>query len=199
MENFDKLNSVFDTFVSGEFVENLNKTLAKRMDIFEQIIDKEQKATNNVSMILEDGAKRLEMIGTQQNELVSIFGKTIDKFELFSQSVDKQNLSLSDAHKSLSSEFSRAVEIAEMLSTNSEKLNEALANINVQNVQNLYSGVISNIESMKKEIDVVGSSFDSKIDKFDDKLLNKLQDALKMIDDETATIVSQITQLKSDG
>ncbi len=199
MENFDKLNSVFDTFVSGEFVENLNKTLAKRMDIFEQIIEQEQKAANNVSNILEDGAKRLEMIGAQQNELVAIFGKTIDKFELFAQNVDQQNLSLEKAHRSLSSEFTRALEIAEILSQNSVKLNEALSNINVQNVQNLYSGVINNIESMKKEIDNIGTNFDEKIDKFDDKFLHKLQDALKMIDDETATIVSQITQLKSDS
>ncbi len=89
--------------------------------------------------------------------------------------------------------------IAEVLSENSVKLNDALSNINVQNVQNLYSGVINNIESMKKEIDQIGVSFDDKINQFDDKFLNKLQNTLKLIDSETATIVSQISQLKSDG
>ncbi len=199
MENFEKLNSVFDTFASGAFVENLNKALAQRMNIFEKIIEQEQKATNRVTLILEDGASRLEVIANQQKDLAIIFDNTISKFENFAQSVDKQHNSLDKAHNALSSEFSRAVMIAEVLSENSVKLNEALSNINVQNVQNLYSGVVNNIESMKKEIDQIGTSFDDKMEKFDGQFLNKLQDALKMIDNETATIVSQISDLKSDG
>jgi DNA-directed RNA polymerase subunit F len=199
MENFEKLNSVFDTFASGAFVENLNKALAQRMNIFEQIIEQEQKATSRVSDILEDGASRLEMIASQQKDLASIFERTIDKFENFASSVESQHNTLDKAHNALSSEFSRAVMIAEVLSENSVKLNEALSNINVQNVQNLYSGVMENIELMKKDIDKIGVGFDDKIDKFDGKFLNKLQEALKMIDDETATIVSQISQLKPDG
>lgn len=199
MENFEKLNSVFDTFASGAFVENLNKTLAQRMHIFEQIIEHEQKATGKVAQLLEDGAIRLETIAKQQKDLTSIFQTTIDKFENFAISVEAQHNSLDKAHNALSSEFSRAVMIAEVLSENSVKLNDALSNINVQNVQNLYSGVIDNIELMKKEIDQIGVSFDDKINQFDDKFLNKLQNTLKLIDSETATIVSQISQLKSDG
>jgi len=199
MENFEKLNSVFDTFASGAFVENLNKALAQRMNIFEQIIEHEQKATGKVAQLLEDGALRLETISNQQKDLASVFQTTIDKFENFASSVESQNNTLDKAHNALSSEFSRAVMIAEVLSENSVKLNEALSNINVQNVQNLYSGVIGNIETMKKEIDQIGIGFDDKIGKFDGQFLGKLQEALKMIDDETATIVSQISQLKSDG
>ncbi|EDZ62677.1 hypothetical protein SMGD1_2800 [Sulfurimonas gotlandica GD1] len=199
MENFEKLNSVFDTFASGAFVENLNKALAQRMNIFEQIIEHEQKATGKVSKLLEDGALRLETIANQQKEIALVFQTTIDKFENFAASVNNQHNSLDKAHNALSSEFSRAVMIAEVLSENSVKLNEALSNINVQNVQNLYSGVINNIESMKKEIDQIGSSFDDRINQFDDKFLNKLKNTLKLIDSETATIVSQISQLKSDG
>ncbi len=198
MENFEKLNSVFDTFASGAFVENLNQALAQRMNIFEQIIEQEQKATTRVTQILEDSANRVDMIASQQKDLASIFDKTIEKFEIFSSTINNQHTNLDKAHNALSSEFSRAVMIAEVLSENSVKLNEALSHINVQNVQNLYSGVIENIDSMKKEINVIGNSFDEKIDGFDDKFLKKLQDALKMIDSETATIVSQISQLKSD-
>ncbi len=199
MENFEKLNSVFDTFASGAFVENLNKALAQRMSIFEQIIDQEQKATNKVSKILEDGASRLDMIAQGQKDIATIFENTINKFEKFASHVESQHTTLDKAHSSLSSEFSKAVQVAEVLSENSVKLNEALSNINVQNVQNLYSGVIGNIESMKQEIDQIGISFDDKVTKFDAEFLNKLQDALKMIDDETATIVSQISELKPDG
>ncbi len=113
--------------------------------------------------------------------------------------MENQHNTLDKAHNALSSEFSRAVMIAEVLSENSVKLNEALSNINVQNVQNLYSGVLENIEIMKKDINNIGEGFDEKLDNFDGKFLNKLQEALKMIDDETATIVSQISQLKPDG
>jgi len=139
------------------------------------------------------------MIAQGQKDIATIFENTINKFEKFASHVESQHTTLDKAHSSLSSEFSKAVQVAEVLSENSVKLNEALSNVNVQNVQNLYSGVIGNIESMKQEIDQIGISFDDKVTKFDAEFLAKLQDALKMIDDETATIVSQISELKPDG
>ena len=199
MENFEKLNSVFDTFASGAFVENLNQALAQRMNIFEQIIEQEQKAAHKVVYILENSADTLESISKRQKELIVIFNKTIDKFKNFTKNIEEQQETMDKARGNLSSEFTHAVKIAEVLSQNSYKLDKALSNLNVQNVQNLYSGVLGNIESMKNEIDKIGISFDDKIDKFDDKLLAKLEDALKMIDSETATIVSQISKLKSDN
>ena len=198
MENFEKLNSVFDTFSSGTFVDNLNNALTQRMHVFEQIIEHEQRATNIVSSLLENAATSLEKISNQQNDLVSVFNKTINKFENFASSIDKQNDTLAKANTVLSTEFSNAIMIAEVLSESTTKLNDSLSNINVQNVQNLYNGVIENIESMKKEIDNIGISFDNNISKFDDIFLTKLQNTLKMIDSETASIVSQISKLNSN-
>ncbi|PHS56281.1 MAG: hypothetical protein COB17_09755 [Sulfurimonas sp.] len=198
MENFEKLNSVFDTFSSGTFVDNLNNALTQRMHVFEQIIEHEQRATNIVSSLLENAATSLEKISNQQNDLVSVFNKTINKFENFASSIDKQNDTLAKANTVLSTEFSNAIMIAEVLSESTTKLNDSLSNINVQNVQNLYNGVIENIESMKKEIDNIGISFDNNITKFDDIFLTKLQNTLKMIDSETASIVSQISKLNSN-
>jgi len=131
MENFEKLNSVFDTFASGAFVENLNQALAQRMNIFEQIIDQEQKATLKVSKILQESANRVDDIASKQKNLASIFDKTIQKFETFSSNINAQHNTLNKAHSSLSAEFSRAVMIAEILSENSIKLNEAFSNIDI--------------------------------------------------------------------
>lgn len=276
MENFEKLNSVFDTFASGTFVENLNKALAQRMHIFEQIIEHEQKATDKVAKLLEDGSSKIaqlseeasknitklsneaaqniaklsenssanlaelsqngsnniakllengtneistymesgaanvtkildtsaanvETITNQQEELSKIFHSAIEKFGTFAGGIEDRNDTLNDVHSALSAEFSRAVTIAESLNQNSEKLHSALSNISSENVENLYGGVIENIDSMRKEIDHVGISFDDRVNQFDERFLGKLKNTLKMIDSETATIVSQLSQFKSES
>lgn len=196
MENFEKLNTVFDTFSSQEFIKSLNKTLEQRMSVFEQIIEHEQEATNKVAKLLYSGTNQLQIISQQQNELSNTLQNIIYKFENFANNLEKQNINFNKAHDTLSDDFSKAVEVAQMLSENSSKLNEALSNISVQNVQNLYSGVIENIESMKQEIDKIGSGLDEKINSFDDLFLQKLKNTLKLIDSETAQIVSQISKLK---
>jgi biopolymer transport protein ExbB/TolQ len=199
MENFEKLNTVFDTFSSQDFVESLNKTLAQRMSIFEKIIEHEQVATSKVAHLLESGTNQLQIISKQQDNLSVTLQNIIYKFENFANNLEEQNSSFNKTHNALSAEFSHAVMVAEVLSENSAKLNEALSNINVQNVQNLYSGVIQNIESMKKEIDQIGKNFDDKINSFDAKFLEKLKNTLQLIDSETAHIISQISLLKENG
>jgi hypothetical protein len=181
MENFEKLNSLFDTFSSHEFVNNVNETLQQRMHVFEQIIQHEQDASNKVVDILENAGAHLEVILNKESELAA--------------TLQKHSINFAQAHNSLSDEFTNAVHIAEVLSQTTQKLSETLANINTQNVQNLYTGVIENIESMKNEIDAIGQGLDEKINKFDEKFIEKLKNTLSLIDSETAAIISQIERL----
>ncbi len=46
---------------------------------------------------------------------------------------------------------------------------------------------------------MIGLSFETKMDSFDAKFLDKLQTTLEMIDSETAQIVTQLSKLKENG
>jgi len=199
MENFEKLNSVFDTFASGNFAQNLNRTLEQRMNIFEKIIEHEQEASTKVATILQNATNDVQLLTNEQNRLTTSLHSVIDTFETFALKIEEHNSSFTKAHASLSAEFSKAVHVAEVLSENSAKLSSTLSNLNNENIQNLYSGVLHNIDALKKEIDSLGLGFEKRVDDFDAKFLDKLQNTLKLIDSETAQIVSKIAQLKQNG
>ena len=196
MENFEKLNTVFDTLSSDEFVKSLNETLSQRMEVFENIIAHEQKATRTLVELLQNGTGQLQNISTQQEMLTRTLQNVIVKLNDFAHELQTQTLDFTSAHKALEKEFSHATMVAEILSQNTVKLNEALANINAQNVQALYGDVVQNIESMRKELDAIGMQFQKHLEGFDQKFLEKLQNTLRLIDSETAQIVQTLSQLK---
>ncbi len=196
MENFEKLNAVFDTLSSDQFVQDLNQTLSQRLEVFENIIAQEQKATKTLVSLLENGTNQLQSISMQQTNLSKTLQDVIDKLNKFAISIQEQTIDFKSAHNALESEFEHATMVAEILSQNTVKLNEALSNINAQNVQNLYKEVIENIEKMKADIDSIGIRFDEKVEEFDNKFLEKLKNTLQLIDSETAQIVQTLSKLK---
>lgn len=199
MENFEKLNTVFDTISSEDFINSLNKTLAQRVNVFEQIIKHEQEAATKVAKMFENATNQQDDIFEGQKRLTYTLENIIQKFELFANNLEEQNIHFSKANNALKSEFSHASMVAEVLSQSTKKLSESLSNISADNIKNLYSGVIQNVNSLKKDIDMIGLSFETKMDSFDAKFLDKLQTTLEMIDSETAQIVTQLSKLKENG
>lgn len=199
MENFEKLNTVFDTISSEDFINSLNKTLAQRVNVFEQIIKHEQEAATKVAKMFENATNQQDDIFEGQKRLTYTLENIIQKFELFANNLEEQNIHFNKANNALKSEFSHASMVAEVLSQSTKKLSESLSNISADNIKNLYSGVIQNVNSLKKDIDMIGLSFETKMDSFDAKFLDKLQTTLEMIDSETAQIVTQLSKLKENG
>ncbi len=196
MENFEKLNAVFDTFTSQEFLSSLNETLSQRMGVFERIIEHEQAATKEVATILQNSTKQLEGIADFQHNLMGSLTKLMQRFDEFAKGLQTKDESFLRAHKTLGEDFERAVNIAEILSQNTVQLNEALSNINAENVRNLYSNVLHNLNHLKQELDTVGEHFDKRLNQFDTQFLEKLRNTLELIDSETAQVVSHIAKLK---
>ena len=196
MENFEKLNAVFDTLSSDQFVQDLNQTLSQRMEVFENIIAQEQKATKTLVTLLENGTTQLQTISDQQTNLSATLEDVIKQLNRFAISIQEQTIDFKSAHNALEKEFTHATMVAEVLSQNTVKLNEALANINAENVKNLYKEVLDNIEKMKEDIDALGDRFDKRVETFDTKFLEKLKNTLQLIDSETAQIVQTLSKLK---
>ena len=196
MENFEKLNAVFDTLSSDQFVQDLNQTLSQRMEVFEKIIAQEQKATKTLVTLLENGTTQLQSISDQQSNLSTTLEEVIAQLNKFAISIQEQTIDFKSAHNALEKEFRHATMVAEVLSQNTVKLNEALSYINAENVKNLYKEVIDNIEKMKEDIDALGDRFDKRVEDFDANFLEKLKNTLQLIDSETAQIVQTLSKLK---
>lgn len=195
MENFEKLNTVFDTIASQDFARSLNETLHERMRIFEQIIDHEQQAAKKIETLLDGSTDALGNTGRQQEALAQRLQQLIQRLGVFADGLGSETLRLEQARGALGEDAHAVALAAQTLSNEIARLNDALSAINVQNIQSLYGGVTENIETMKKEIDQIGTQFDTRMNDFDARFLEKLQNTLKLIDTETAQIVRQISEL----
>ncbi len=195
MENFEKLNTVFDSMASQDFIESLNTTLEQRMHIFEKIIEHEQKAAAEMEQLIDRTGTAVQRLSQQQDSMSTALQSMSTRLEQFAQGMEQQGVRMAQMQDALSQEYKSGVAVAETLSGNIAKLNEVLGNISAENVHELYSGVIANIEQMKHEIDQIGEQFDLQIKGFDAQFIEKLRQTLTLIDSETARIIEQIAQI----
>ncbi len=198
MENFEKLNSVFDNISSQEFIENMNRTLEQRMMIFDAVIEREQQAVEHASRQIRQGADEMEGLALYREEMLSANKEVTENMKHFVGRLEENTKELTLANEALGSHRGNVAEITQQLDENVVKLSHTLAHLNVENIQNIYSGVIENMDSMKSKIDSIGNAFDANLDQFDEAFLAKLKKTLEMIDSETTQIVSQLSELKRD-
>jgi len=178
MENFEKLNSLFSNMGSSDFMANMQTTLDNASVHFINVVKEADKsiakseklydAYDNIALSMQHVVNRLE-----ENNL------------LMRQSMEKI------AHKELRMEETEA-----RLSRNIELLNSALSNISSENVRELYTAVVENLEIMKSESMKVGYTFNKHLEDFDEKYTKKLKASLELIDSESAKIIEQIAELR---
>jgi len=198
MENFKNLSAVFDTISSQSFIENMNRTLEQRLVIFDTIIEREQKAVESAALQVRQGIEETAAIKRQQEVLFETYKVITGQMGEFAAMLEGSVKEVALSNELLSSNQNGVQEAARLLGENIKQLNSALALINTENIQNVYSGVIENIETMKSDIDRIGVSFDKRLNDFDAEFLEKLKETLKMIDQETSQIVTQLSELKQD-
>jgi len=198
MENFKNLSAVFDTISSQSFIENMNRTLEQRLVIFDTIIEREQKAVESAALQVRQGIEETAAIKRQQEVLFETYKVIAGQMGEFAAMLEGSVKEVALSNELLSSNQNGVQEAARLLGENIKQLNSALALINTENIQNVYSGVIENIEMMKSDIDRIGVSFDKRLNDFDAEFLEKLKETLKMIDQETSQIVTQLSELKQD-
>ncbi len=198
MENFEKLNSVFENISSQEFTQNLNRTLEQRMLVFENIIKQELHAAQKVGEILDISRQKLNLFISQQQEMANSFTDMIQHIKELTHKLQEHNSETNEAGQILSTQYANSVNISKELANSVNTLGVTLNALNVQNIESIYSGVTENIETMKRQLDTIGSNLNGHLESFDAKFLDKLQNTLKLIDSETSQIVSKISELDKD-
>ncbi len=185
MENFEKLNQVFQNLTQDELVEKMNKTLTQRVDMFEKIISHEESAIKSVSAQMNESLRVIELAKNTNELMVLEFKEIIYQFGIASEKVEKSASSLSEISTALSVKDENLVNIASSLSS-----------ISTQNVEKIHQAIITNFEVMKKNTDQIGWSFNSYLNQFDEKVEKKMGDTLKNIDEEVVKIVSSLEEVK---
>jgi len=198
MENFSKLNAVFDNISSAGFIENMNRTMEQRMIIFDAVIAREQQAVEQAAQLMKTGAQEAENFSRYRHDLIMTNKEIIGSMEHFALQLKHNSEAMAEANALLTGSHSSLTEAAQTLGKNIQALGAVLEHLNADNVQNIYSGVLQNMEEMKNKIDTIGGAFQTRLDHFDADFLSKLKKTLEMIDSETTQIVSQLSELKRD-
>jgi len=184
MENFERLNSVFDNFAKDEIIENMNKTLNQRIEMFSKIIEFEQDSISKTSKIMQENLEITNQAQDTQKVLFAEFKLLLKEAKETSLRLEKSNLTLENIERSLQSK-----------EENLEQIANALKSINSENIEQLYTAIVKNFEVMKKDTDQIGWSFNSYLNEFDDKFSDKLKNTLLTIDSEVAKIVSSLAEV----
>ncbi len=185
MENFEKLNQLFNSFAQDELIENMHKTMSQRVKMFDDIITLEQKAVKTARVQMIESIKITKKSQEINNQIVSDFNQILSSF-------NHSSLNMQESTKQLN-EIAKALKEKEH---SSEKIAAALEGISSQNVKEIHQAIIKNFEIMKKDTDQIGWSFNSYLNEFDEKFTNRLQETLLSIDSEVVKIVSSLAQVK---
>lgn len=167
LENFDKLEKVFNTLSSSDLVEDLNQTLHKKLSNFDNLIE-------NETDILKTMAKQLELNKNSYEE----FAKVNQKMMKITFDITKEIQGIMSIVKSLDGSLN-----------NIKEVNPALiieANERIEN----------NLKTMKEDSEKIGWALNQHLNEFDTNVTKKLKNSLELIDEQSVEIVKTLSELK---
>lgn len=189
MENFEKLNSVFNQMTHADIEKALNEGLMKKSQLFDKLIAQESDMIEKSKEFLHTTQqKHQQIIASYDNiifqlgELTPILNEALKNTTLISKHFNRQEKNLED--------------ITNQLNTNITSLKQALSNISAQKLGDVSDGILKNLEVMKNDMDKMGWRLNQQLDDFDSGLGEQLKNSLELIDKETASIVEQLEPLK---
>jgi len=185
MDNFEKLNQVFNNFAQDELIENMNKTMTNRLKMFEDIIDLEKKSIEITKKQMEESIKIANIAHNETEQIILDFKQMLLGFKESSTKIKQSATSLSEISNALKNKDENLVKIA-----------SSLENINAENIKEIHESIVKNFAVMKKDTDQIGWAFNSYLNEFDEKFADKLKNTLIIIDSEVAKIVSTLCEVK---
>ncbi len=168
MENYEKLNQVFHNFAQDELIENMNKTLMQRVEMFEKIITHEQKAVQSTTIQMNESIKTMKTAQSANEQIALDFKGMLLLFKDASTQLEQSALAFEKMSNSIVMKDESLVKIADSLNS-----------ISSQNIDQIHQSIIKNFEVMKKDTDQIGWAFNSYLNEFDEKFGNKLKEQLK--------------------
>ena len=171
LDNFAKMTEVFEQITSNDILETINSSINKRVNLVEDILQKEVQLSDRISKNIENNEELFRNV----KELTSSI----------SQNIQTQENQKEIHHKS-----------TEVLNENVAKLNETLQHLSSDNLQDVYTNITKSIDTMKNEVDRIGWRFNKQLDEYDTKFTDKLKNSLESIESQTAKSIEDLEKLK---
>ena len=197
LKNSEKLNAVFEKMLSSEFVDSMNATLNQRLELFENIVQNEKIALQNASNHYSEVLKNSETSIRVNNQNLESYENIAFRMQDFTSQLQKSNHVLATIQNSLAQKEQNLANLSQNIDKNIAELNKSLKSLNPENIKELYSGVMQNIEIMRSESAKIGHSFNTHLNDFDEKYTQKLKSSLELIDSESAKIIKNIAKLNN--
>jgi ABC-type transporter Mla subunit MlaD len=196
LKNSEKLNAVFTKILSTEFADSMKDTLNQRLELFDNIIQNEKNALQNASSHYNEVLKNSERAMQASGQNLEAFENIAFRMQDFTSQLQKSNHSLAVVQNELAKKEQNLENLSKNIDKNIAELNQSLKSLNPENIKELYSGVLQNIEIMRSESAKIGYSFNTHLNDFDEKYTQKLKSSLELIDSESAKIIKNISRLK---
>ena len=187
--NYEKMSAVFDSLDSSSFLNNLNDVIQNKVTLFEQMFTLEEEMMKK-SM---DHIKKRE---EQQDKFVQVYGQIANDMKELSLNITLTSNSLASITKDLKTNENSINYVTTQLNENIENLNKSLEHISANNIKFVYETIIKSMQDLKDNTNTVSNNLQNNLDNFDSNITQKLKNSLKLIDEETSSIVSKIAKLK---
>jgi methyl-accepting chemotaxis protein len=196
LENFEKLNEIFTKISSNEFIDNIQHTLQQRLDMFDNIIHHEQNALQQSTAHFNAIIKETDMTLQRSETLAHAYENISHAMKQVSTRLEDGNNMLRQAVEKIAYKEDKLQMTQERLEQSIRALNQSLQGLSAENVKELYTAVVQNLEIMRSESAKIGYAFNSHLEDFDEKYTQKLKNSLELIDSESAKIIQQIAELR---
>jgi len=189
MDNYEKLNSVFTNISSNEVLEKLNDSLRTKLEMFDKLIESEEKVIDTTKQFYEINFKK-------QNKIINSYDSIIKELETLTPVLNQTLHNTQGILQTFTTQDKNITGVTENLNKNIILLNSSLQNLNSKNLEKVYENIIKNIETMKSDKDNIGWRFNQQLNDFDKDLTVQLSNSLELIDKQTSSIVEQLASLR---
>jgi len=187
--NYEALTNVFASMDTKELVNDINSVLNTKVELFDKMLQLEENAIKKANAHLE---KR----EIQQDKFVKAYGHVANDMQELAHNLNLSVSALNSMTKDIQTNEDSMNSMSLSLNSNVELLNKALENMSAQNIKIVYEETIKNIHNMEKTSERMSDQLVQNINHFDDDITKRLATSLEMIDKETASIVSKISNIK---
>jgi hypothetical protein len=196
MQNYENLNTIFSKITSNTFLEGLESSLQERMQLFDTIIQQEQKAFQKATEHFEQINRLVEKSMQKSEQLFASYEKIGSQMHEVIQALETSHKLLRLVGQDLSIKEESLENLTRTLGKNIETLSLALERVDAENLEKLYDNVRQSLDAMQKESIRVSDAFNRNLDRFDEEYSQKLRTSLELIDSETAKIIKQLSGLR---
>jgi biopolymer transport protein ExbB/TolQ len=167
IENYDKINAIFSNVTSLEAIEQLNTNLKIKLEAFNDLLSAEEMMIKSTEEFYRNNKQT-------QVEITQSYQNIATKLEEIIPPLNEMFRNSSAVAEQYNRHENHLENITLDLNRNIKELNGSLSNLSAKNLTDVYANIVKNIETMKKDSDLIGWKFNQQLQEFDENMSQRL-------------------------